>query len=119
MCLDACVLLSLDLCGYSSPLMQAARSGFKEFISCCSFLLGGQPGSAAMKAFWRALATVDFDGDLLQLPAGVYFLGLSRYGSRMMRREVHGQLMNIADDLLAKGCNALVVLGTPGSGKSW
>ena len=72
-----------------------------------------------MISFWRALATVEMDGDLLQLPDGVYFLGLKRYGSRMMRREVHVQLLDITEELHAAGCESLVVRGTPGIGKSW
>ena len=72
-----------------------------------------------MKAFWQALATAEFKGDLLELPEGVYFLGLCPYGSRMMRREVHWQLMDIADELAERGCTSLVVPGTPGVGKSW
>ena len=79
----------------------------------------GLPGSAALNAFWQALATAEFKGDLLELPEGVYFLGLQPYGSRMMRRDVHRQLMDIADDLAEQGCTRLVVPGTPGVGKSW
>ena len=88
-------------------------------LLCMTGRAGLQPGSVAVKAFWQALATVELDGDLLQLPDGVYFLRQMEYGSRMMWRDVYGQLMDIAEDLLAGGCKRMVVRGMPGIGKSW
>jgi hypothetical protein len=75
--------------------------------------------SPDLEAFWNALPNVELNDGVLQLPQGIYWLGIEENGSTLMVREVYHQLLEMADTLLHTGCKKLVVRGTPGTGKSW
>ncbi|CAL8466546.1 g6082 [Coccomyxa elongata] len=78
------------------------------------------PGNPQLCAFWEELKTADFDeDDVLKLRDGVFFLGMKDFGSRLMRREVHKQLMAMVEELHKNGVKDLVVRGAPGTGKSF
>lgn len=77
-------------------------------------------------AEWAATAGEEDGNDpWLELPEGVFFLGLSQYGSCMYVREAYRKLADtmdqwrLRDSGADRGTRHVVVSGNPGIGKSW
>lgn len=71
-------------------------------------------------AKWAAQAGDENEADdWLELPEGVFFLGLPDLGSRLYVRDAYRKLADVLEQLRAKGKAHGVISGNPGLGKTW
>lgn len=61
----------------------------------------------------------DENGRWLELPEGVFFLGLPNLGGCLYIREAYRRLADVLEDMLSEGKQHVVISGNPGLGKTW
>ena len=92
----------------------------KNLLLASSASPGAKLADEAVQRFWRELPNAKLQGDMLVLPAGVFFLGDAQLGSTLyVRPEVYELLwQEMLHQRASEKISRLVLTGTPGIGKS-
>jgi hypothetical protein len=121
-CCHECVLSrDQSLCDASSHEMHSHVCWYflhhVTIASCmCINFTDLEPADKDMQEFWQHLpkATWSDDGKILQLAAGTSFLGMPKYGDKLMQRACYADFQNMLQQHHESGGEGFAVIGNSG-----